>query len=326
MSGSAFLTGATGFVGGHLVGRLSARGWRLRALVRPTSDTAGLERHGVERVSGSLDDVEALRRGMDGVDVVFHLAAVTAAPDEAGYFRANAEGTRRVVEALRGAEPRPRRLVYLSSYAACGPARGSGPRRADERPEPLTAYGRSKLAGEDPVRALAGEGVEVVVLRAPAVYGPGDRALLPYFRLVKLGLAPSPSGAERRVHLLYVEDLARALARAAEAPPGTYAVAEPVEHPWSGIVREISRSLGKRPLRIPLPPALVRLAGSAAERVGDLLGGAGVFNREKAEEMLAPAWVCDLSGSEVLLPPADATPLAEGIGRTALWYRTNGWL
>lgn len=326
MSASAFLTGATGFVGGHLVGELSARGWRLRALVRPTSDTSGVERHGVERIPGSLDDVEALRRGMEGVEVVFHLAAVTAAPDEAGYFRANAEGTRRVVEALRGAEPRPRRLVYLSSYAACGPARGDGPRRADEPPEPLTAYGRSKLAGEEPVRELAEEGVEVVILRAPPVYGPGDRALLPYFRLVKLGVAPAPSGPERRVHMLYVDDLVRALARAAEAPPGTYAVAEPVEHPWSAIVREISRSLGKRPVRVPLPPALVRLAGSAAERVGDLLGGAGVFNREKAEEMLAPAWVCDLSGSEALLPPAEATPLAEGIGRTAQWYRTNGWL
>ncbi|MBV9775187.1 MAG: NAD-dependent epimerase/dehydratase family protein [Gemmatimonadetes bacterium] len=326
MRGSALITGATGFVGSHLVERLAAGGWHCRALVRPTSDTATLERFGVERAAGSLEDADSLRRAMGGVDVVFHLAAVTTAPDQAGYFRANAEGTQRVVDALLAAEPRPRRLVYLSSYAACGPARGSAPRRADEPPEPLTAYGRSKLAGEAPVRDLARHGVDAVILRAPAVYGPGDRAFLPYFRLVNRRLAPSPSGPERRVHLIHVEDLARALARAAEVAPGTYPVADPVEHRWSAVVEQISRALGRRPVTVPLPPALVRLAGAAAERMGDLLGGAGVFNREKAEELLAPAWVCDLAGSAALLPPSEATPLERGIERTAQWYRTNGWL
>jgi nucleoside-diphosphate-sugar epimerase len=326
VSSCALITGATGFVGGHLVERLSAAGWHLRALVRATSDTSVLARHGVERVEGSLHDGEALRRGMSGADVVFHLAGATTAPDEAGYLRVNAEGTRRVAEALLAAGPRPGRLVYLSSYAACGPARDGHARRVEDPPEPLTGYGRSKLAGEEPARALAREGVKVVILRAPAVYGPGDRAFLPYYRLVKRGLAPSPTGPERRVHLVHVADLARALEHAAEAPPGTYAVAEPVEHAWSAVVGEIARALGKRPLRVPLPPALVRLAGAAAERVGDLLGGAGVFNREKAEELLAPAWVCDLSGSEVLLPPGEVTPLGEGVEETARWYRTNGWL
>ena len=326
MSSCAFLTGATGFVGGHLVERLSAAGWRLRALVRPESDTTRLARYGVELVEGSLEDVEALRRGMSGAGVVYHLAGATTAPDEAGYFRVNAAGTRRVADALRSAGPRPRRLVYLSSYAACGPAPDGRPRRVQDPPGPLTAYGRSKLAGEEPARALEAEGVEVVILRAPAVYGPGDRAFLPYFRLVKRGVAPSPSGPERRVHLIHVADLARALEGAATAPPGSYAVAEPVEHAWSAVVGEIARALGKRPLRVPLPPALVRLAGAAAERVGDLVGGAGVFNREKAEELLAPAWVCELDGSEALLPPGEATPLARGVEETAQWYRTNGWL
>ncbi len=325
MSRSALITGATGFVGSHLVERLSSSGWRLRALVRPTSEVAHLERHGVERVVGDLADPAAVSRGADGVDVVFHLAAVVAAPSEAAYLSANAEGTAAVAEGLLRAPARPRRLVYLSSYAACGPMRGGAPRGAGETPRPLTGYGRSKLEGERRIRALEAEGIETTIVRAPAVYGPRDRALLTYFRMVQRGIAPTPAG-ERRLHMIYAPDLALALEGAAGAPAATYAVAEPVEHTMDALVDAISLALGKHPLRIGLPPALVRAAAAATEGIGRVAGFTPAFNREKAEEMLAEGWVCDLSGSEALLPPGAATPLAVGVERTARWYRTNGWL
>jgi dihydroflavonol-4-reductase len=326
MSRTALITGATGFVGSHLAETLAAERWDLRALVRRTSDTALLARLGAECVVGDLADPDAIRSAASGVDVVFHLAAVTAARDEAGYIRANVDGTRLVAEAVAAADVRPQRLVYLSSYAACGPARNGRPRHSSETPEPLTAYGRTKLEGEEIVRTLEARGIEVVVLRAPAVYGPRDRALLPYFRLVQLGLAPVPSGGERRLHMIYAPDLARALARAADVTAGTYPVAEAVEHTWSAMVDVIAETLGKRPLRVPLPPVLVRSAAAATEVAGKLAGSAVAFNREKAEEMLAPAWICDLSGSAALLSPDEATPLAEGIARTVDWYRTQGWI
>ncbi|HEU0300153.1 MAG TPA: NAD-dependent epimerase/dehydratase family protein [Longimicrobium sp.] len=322
MSRTALITGATGFVGGHLVRRLAAAGWKVRALVRATSDTRLLDEAGAERVVGDLDAVDALREGADGADTVFHLAALTIARGEEPFRRANAQGTRNVVQGVLSASRRPRRLVYLSSYAACGPARNGRPRTAAETPEPLTAYGRTKLQGEAEVREAEQAGVQTAILRAPPVYGPGDKALLPYFRLVKRRLAPAPAGAELRTHMVFVEDLAAALQRAADAPPGTYAVAEPVEHRWGTVVGEIAKSFGTRPLRVPLPPALVRGAGMVA----GWFGGIGVFDREKAEEMLAPAWLCDLQGLESLLPPGTATPLAEGIARTARWYQENGWV
>lgn len=325
MSRTALITGATGFVGGHLVRRLHAEGWHIRALVRPTSDTRVLDEVGAERVHGDLDSVAALRAGADGADTVFHLAALTTAPDEAAFDRANAQGTRNVVEGVRTAATRPRRLVYLSSYAACGPACGA-PRRSDETPAPVSTYGRTKLRGEGAVHEAAREGVETVIVRAPPVYGPGDKAFLPYFRLVKRRLAPVPAGPELRTHMIFVEDLAAALARAADAPPGTYPVADGVEHGSMDIAREIGRALGRRPVRVPLPHAAVRAAGRLAEMAGPLLGGAGVFNREKAEEMLAAAWVCDLAGSGALLPPGEAVPLAAGFGRTARWYQDHGWV
>jgi len=325
VSSSALITGATGFVGSHLVERLASSGWRLRALVRSSSDTTLLERCGVERVVGDLADPAAVARGAEGVDVVFHLAAVTAAPSEAGYLRANAEGTTTVVEGLLRAASRPERMVYLSSYAACGPMYGGRPRETDETPLPLTGYGRSKLEGERRIRALEAGGIETTIVRAPAVYGPRDRALLTYFRMVDRRIAPTPAG-ERRLHLIYAPDLARALEGAAGAAAGTYAVAEPVVHTMEGLVDAISRALGKRPLRVGLPPVLVRAAAAVTEGIGRVAGFTPAFNREKAEEMLAEGWVCDLSGSAALLPPGEATPLELGVERTARWYRTNGWI
>lgn len=326
MGRRALITGATGFVGGHLLERLAADGWELHALARPTSDTSNLDRFGVRRWTGDLRDEEVMRQACSGVDVVFHLAAVTAARDEAGYEAANVEGTRTVVEAIAAADPHPARLVYLSSYAACGPAPPRGVRGREETPAPLTAYGRTKLAGEAIVRSLAGRGVEVVVMRAPAVYGPGDRALLPYFRLIRWHLAPIPDGGENRLHLIYVEDLARALAGAAEVEPGTYAVASPGVHRWADVVGTIASVMDRRPFRISLSAPLVRFAARITQGAGSLLGRAVPFNREKAEEMLASAWVCDLTGSEAMLPPEEATPLREGISQTVRWYTRRGWL
>lgn len=322
----ALITGATGFVGSHLAERLVSEGWQVRAMVRAGSDTSRLTALGAELRRGDLGDVEALRSAAGGVDVVYHLAATTFGRSEADFTEANVVGTQNLMQAVRTAEPRPRRIVYLSSYAACGPADANGVRAMHETPAPLTAYGRTKLAGEAEVRAGDGFGATAVIIRAPAVYGPGDRALLSYFRLVKWGLAPSPSGGAARIHVVYAPDLARALARAAVAPSGTYAVAEPVEHSWEALVRAMSAALGRRPLRVSLPAPLVRAAAAATQAVGGLAGRSVPFNREKAEEMLAAAWVCDLDGSDVLLPPEEVTPLAEGIARTVAWYKRQGWL
>lgn len=326
MARRVFVTGATGFVGRHLVDRLVANGAQVRALVRPTSDIAHLREVGAEIVTGDLRDPGALREGMDGAGVVYHLAAVTAARSDQEYASTNSDGTAALLAGIRLATARPERLVYLSSYAAVGPWDGKSPRGTNETPAPLTSYGRTKLEGERFARSAEELGVDVLVVRSPAVFGPGDRALLPYFKLVRAGFAPIPGGEDRRLHLIFVKDLAEALARAADSGQGTVSVADPRIHRWRDVVGAIADSFGRRPIWIALPQPLVRIAAASAEWGGRVLGRAVPFNREKAEEMLASGWVCDLSGSEALLPATSVTPLEQGIDETIRWYIRQGWI
>ncbi|HEX7088985.1 MAG TPA: NAD-dependent epimerase/dehydratase family protein [Longimicrobiales bacterium] len=327
--GPVLVTGATGFVGWHLLGVLAVRGVRVRALVRPQSDTTRLEAVGAEVVvGGGLEDREAVARAVDGVGVVLHLAAATRARGEAEYRRANADGTRVLLEAVRASRGRVRRVVYLSTLAAVGPSVDGRPVTAAETPRPLTAYGRSKLAGERICLEAAEEGIEVVVLRAPAVYGPRDRDLLTFFRLAARGLLPVPAGDERRLQLVHVADLAEALVCGATAPgaAGVYHIADPRPYSWREVVEEVARAVGRRARMVRVPGALVHAAALASEWSAALGGRATIFNRDKARELLAPGWLCETEAARRDLGFEARIPLPQGLAETAAWYRAAGWL
>lgn len=315
------ITGATGFVGSHLVEALAARGERARALVRATSDTSLLERHGIELVVGSLGDEASLRRAVAGVDTVLHLAAATRALDEHTFNRVNAEGTRKLAAAAH-AEGGGAHLVYLSSMAAVGPARGR-PVRPDDEPRPLTAYGRSKLAGE---RALLETAVDAAVLRAPAVYGPGDRDLLTFFRLARLGILPTVGPADRLLQLVHVTDLATAMLAAADTrAEGTYHVAEPRAYTWNAVLERVAAAVGREGVRVRVPGAVLRMAAAISEGVARLTRSPVIFDRDKAKELMAE-WLCDTAAARHELGFETSFSLAEGLQETADWYREHGWL
>ena len=189
----------------------------------------------------------------------------------------------------------------------------------------MSAYGRSKLAGERALAEVArATGMEAVTLRAPAMYGPGDRALLPLFRLVRRGWAPYPAG-ERRLQLLFVGDGAAALVRALAAPAGTYPLAGPEIVTWPQALAAMAEALGVRARRVPVPPVALRTLGRLRPLLRPWLGPQVPFDRDKAEEMLA-SWVADPAEAAPVLPPATVTPLRQGLAATVEAYRNEGWL
>jgi nucleoside-diphosphate-sugar epimerase len=321
------VTGATGFVGSHVLESDAIAGFRVRALVRKAEDARRLESQGVATVQGSLEDAPALQQAMSGMDTVLHLAAATKARSPEAYRVANALGTEAVIEAMLATQPRPKRLIYLSSLAAVGPAKDGRPVTRADTPRPLTAYGRTKLAGEIICEAVASD-FDVAILRAPAVYGPRDRDVFEVFRLARYGVSVLPTGPERRLQMIHAADLARALLLAAGAhgATGVYHVAEARSYDMDEMTRMVAAAVGRKPRIIHLPGPVIAAAATVTETGAGLLGKSVIFNRDKAREILAPGWLCETELARRDFGFEAQIPLQAGLNETAAWYKKNGWL
>ena len=322
----ALVTGATGFVGSHLAEALTARGDTVLALARRDSAHAGLKALGVTPVSGSLENERSLDAALDGVEVVYHVAGLTAARSEAEFFAVNEGGTRRLLEAVRRAAPALVRFVYVSSQAALGPSPRGIALTEDAECRPVTAYGRSKLAGELAVR---GAGLPWSVVRPPAVYGPRDREFLRLFRIAQHGIAPVFGAGAQTLSLVYVEDLAPAIALAGthEAARGQILHAAHAEVVTSrDVARAAGAALGRSTVVLPVPGFAARPIVWAIGRAAAVTGRRTVVDTDKLAEFLAPSWVLSVAKAERQLGWTAGVALAEGMARTAAWYRKEGWL
>lgn len=321
----AFVTGATGFVGSHVADQLVARGDQVLALARRADAHAALTALGCTPVAGSLDDAAALTDALAGVDVVYHVAGAIAASGPAEFFQVNEGGTRRLMDAVRAAAPRAR-FVYVSSQAALGPSPRNVPLDEDASANPVTAYGRSKLAGE---RAVQTGSLPWTIVRPPSVYGPRDREFLQLFQIVRRGIAPVFGDGSQQLSLVYVADLARAIVLAGTSPAAAGRIyhASHAEIALSrDVAKEAGRAIGRSPVVLPLPgmvaSPIVALIGQAAR----LMGRRTVINSDKMAEFLASAWLLSSRRAEQELGWRATVDLREGMRLTAGWYREHGWI
>jgi nucleoside-diphosphate-sugar epimerase len=320
----ALVTGATGFVGSHLAEALQSRGHEVTALVRSPAKASALGPLGVRVLSGALDDPGSLARAVEGQDVVFHVAGLVAAKDEETFLRVNRDGTASLAAAA--ARARVGRFVYVSSMAAGGPAHKGRPLTGTEPPRPVTAYGRSKLAGE---KAVMEGPLPWVILRPPTVYGPRDREVLKVFRMVRWGLAPVFGDGSQELSAVHGADLAEALVAAATATGTTGKVYYPC-HPEivtsAALVAAVGSAMGRRVHLVPVPPLLGRALLGLTEASARLAGQTTILTRDKANEFFQAAWTGDpgpLTRDSGWRAEHDS---ASGMADTFRWYRSAGWL
>jgi 2-alkyl-3-oxoalkanoate reductase len=302
------VTGATGFVGPHLATALARHGWKLRLLIRRWTPLPSLPGVEAEIVWGDLSDEASLTALVAGADAVVHAAGLIKARRPAEFDTVNRNGTARL-SALAPNMP----FLLLSSLAAREPQ--------------LSPYAASKRAAEEVVAGRSGPWLTV---RAPAVYGPGDRETLAYFKAVARGLAPRPKVADARLSLIHVADLAEALALALDQPPppSTYEIDDGRDGGYSyrDMADAAGRALGRRPLSLAVPRA-VMAAVARLNVIGQSLGGSvQILTPGKVGEIFHSDWTAHDRRLAAALGFRPRFDLATGFGETILWYRRHGWL
>jgi nucleoside-diphosphate-sugar epimerase len=302
------VTGATGFIGPSLIAALARRDFKLRLLVRRWSPLPSLDGLEAELVLGDLFDEAALRRLVDGADMVIHAAGLIKARRPADFMTVNRDGT-----ALLSALAPEARVILLSSLAAREPH--------------LSPYGASKRAAES---VMVGRSGPWLAVRAPAVYGPGDRETLAYFRAANRGFAPRPRIGDARLSLIHVADLAEALALAAEHPPpaAVYEIDDGREggYGYQDMADAAAQALRKPVRSLAIPRAVMEVIAQVNEMGHSLGGPVRILTGGKVNELFHRDWTVHDRRLVTALAFRARYDLVSGFADTILWYRRHGWL
>ena len=323
----AVVTGASGFVGSHIVDQLLGRGARVRCIVRRTSSRRWLEGKPVEIVVTPLEDSAALATAVAGATWIVHAAGLTSARNAAEFHEANVGGTEQMLRAALSVGSPLRRFLLISSLAAAGPSRDGMPVTEAHPPRPVSAYGESKLRAEELVLQIRHR-LSVCSIRPPAVYGPRDEATFKIFAAVKRHVQPVLHRGGK-FSIVHAEDLARACCLALEddrASGEVFFVSEPEVTDYDRMGNAAKLALGTWAVRFEPPAWLLALGALGGEAIGAMTNRPPLLSRQKLREIQAGDWICSSAKIRSHLGWAPEMPLAAGFRQTAAWYREAGWL
>ncbi|MGH8200239.1 MAG: NAD-dependent epimerase/dehydratase family protein [Steroidobacteraceae bacterium] len=327
MARTILVTGATGFTGGNLARRLAAQGERVRALVRDPAQTPSLAADGIDVCIGqltSLDDVIAAARGCDQIH---HVAAVfrTAGHPDTHYHDVNVGGTQNVLEAARRLDCE--RVVHCSTGGVHGHI--ANPPANETYPfGPGDIYQRTKLEGELAAAAAAQRGQPVTIVRPGPIYGEGDLRFLKLYRAVARGVFVMIGSGMPKLHMVHIDDLVDGILLCSTSPAAlgeVFILAGPQAPTLNDIVRHIARSLGVAEPRWRIPVWPVKAAGLLCESLCVPLRIEPPLHRRRVA-FFTHHREFDCSKALRLLGYAPQVTPADGIRRTAQWYRSAGYL
>ncbi|MBN1425976.1 NAD-dependent epimerase/dehydratase family protein [Candidatus Fermentibacteria bacterium] len=319
------VTGASGFIGSHVVDHLLSRGRSVRVLLRPASSLQWLPADHIEVIRLAAWGIDSLTSALAGIDRVYHVAGTTHAANRAAFFAFHVDGTKSLLEACRRGGTVGRVIVF-SSLAAAGPSPTGRPLHETDPPGPVSWYGQSKLAQEEVALSYA-DTLSIVILRPPAVYGPRDRDFLPLFQVARRGLLPAPAhGTQSFTHVGDVVAGAWAAGQGVVPSGGVYFISSREVITWQGLAQVLGKELGRTIRVIPVPRMALSAIGWASRALERLTGTSIPLDRNKIMEARFPHWVCWPSKAERELGFCPALDLSEGIARTIGWYRERGAL
>lgn len=324
--GKVLVTGASGFIGSNLRDALIAGGAEVVSLVRAVSPAS---RHG-RSVAVDYADLDGLKRLVreERPDYVFHVAGATKGVSYEDFRLANVLPTQNLIEALASDHPSVKRFVFVSSQTAYGPSNAGPPTRESDEPKPVEHYGRSKLEAERVVQQY-GARLPWTIIRPSGVYGPADVDVFVLFKSAKTGVNLFFGNREKRMSMVYVDDLVEAIVAAAQAERSVgrgYFISDGKPYSWAEFQQHIVAAVGKRTFSLNLPSFVVPIAGRAGELMTALDGKPRLFNRQRALMDAQEAWVCSPEAARMDFDYQPRVDVAEGTRKTYRWYVANKWL
>ena len=329
MKQKVLITGGTGFIGSHLAEFLCRRGDEVSCLIRKTSNLRWLKGLPLHFYFGEVTNKESLREAVRDKEIVFHLASLTKAIHHEDYYRVNAGGTKNLLEICLEENPGLERFVLVSSQAAAGPSPSETPIDETWHPAPVTDYGKSKLEAEK-IASLFMDKIPITIVRPPAVYGPRDRDIYMQFNMINKGWLFQIGKCDLLVSLVFVPDLAEAMALLADNDKGkgeTYFVSNPEAYRSSDLCFEIMKLMGKDRIHsFSVPRPVAGLVAWFAELGASFTKKPALLNRQKILELSQPFWVCSARKLKEHTGYTCPTSIEKGLAQTIEWYRKNHWL
>jgi len=324
------VTGASGFLGGHLIEELVRRGYDVVGMIRKSSSRKILEELNVKLRFGDLQEPESLVDATRDVDVVVHLAAYyTFFGKKELYERINVQGTRFLLEAM--IKNGVRKVIYCSTTEAIGPVRKP---YADEdvEPNPVYEYGRSKLRAENVVKEYGSKGIDYTILRPSGIYGPRNVDDVSYWFIT--GFAKNSivskfivGSGKNLVQFAHVKDIVQGFILALEkydaARGRTYFVSEDKAYTYEEVYGILAEICGREPPKMHIPPSLAKIMIAPVEAFNRVIGKEN-FNWHVST---VDAVTCDRAYSiERIRRELGFTPkydLRKGLKETVEWYKDN---
>ena len=327
MKKKLLITGASGFLGYHLIEAALLQDYEVFAGVRKSSHTTHLDKNRVTVVSLDLSDTNSIKNLLEqhGINYIIHAAALTRAKTEPDYNFSNALLTRNLALAA-AVQPGIQKFVFISSLAALGPSADGEPVHEDALPRPLTWYGKSKLLAENYLREI--NQLPFIVLRPTAVYGPREKDLLLVVKSVNRGMEMYIGKDEQKLSFVYVKDLADVTIAALESKiiGEFYNISDGRIYDRYAFANAVKKSTGKKSIRLQVPHGIIKTLAAGMDSLYRRSSKTPVLNLDKVKELTAKDWSVNIEKCRRDLGFEPRYDLDQGMAETIEWYKSNKWL
>ncbi|MBC8985221.1 NAD(P)-dependent oxidoreductase [Pedobacter sp. N36a] len=323
------ITGATGFVGYHLIEKALGAGLEVHAAVRPGTDKSHLKDFDIKYTTLDYTSIERLKIALEEqqYDYIIHAAGITKAKTPAAYNKVNAEFSKNLALAASTAKIDLQKFVFVSSLAAIGPLTDLSAEIQDDSPgHPVTNYGASKLLAEQYLSEIPN--LPLLVIRPTAVYGPREKDLFILFNTINKGLEPHIGTFKQQLSFIYVKDLAAVIVKALSSPltGKSYNVSDGHIYDRYTLANVIKKALNKKTLKFHLPVAIVGFMAAMMDIFYANSKTTPTLNKEKMAELTAINWACNIGHLKADLGFEPIYDLEKGLIETVSWYKNNNWL